>query len=161
MRTPTATPAVGCRVLPLAPRPAAARRRPLVRPARATLIDAAHAASTAAPAAIAQLADAPALIKIPGVLGDSPFVEGAVSGFLLILFSELGDKTFFIALLLALRKPKGAVFAGTFGALAVMTVISVRNGCETEVDAMPVDWLAVAGRAKHGCEWDGRKIATY
>ena len=66
------------------------------------------------------------LIKIPGVLGDSPFVEGAVSGFLLILFSELGDKTFFIALLLALKRPKGAVFAGTFGALAVMTVISVR-----------------------------------
>ncbi len=49
-----------------------------------------------------------------------------MSGFLLILFSELGDKTFFIALLLALKQNKGLVFAGTFGALAVMTVISVR-----------------------------------
>lgn len=48
-----------------------------------------------------------------------------MSGFLLILFSELGDKTFFIALLLSLSKPKAAVFAGTFGALAIMTVISV------------------------------------
>ena len=47
---------------------------------------------------------------------------------LLILFSELGDKTFFIALLLAARRPKGLVFAGTFGALAVMTVISVGLG---------------------------------
>lgn len=61
-----------------------------------------------------------------GSLGDEPFREGLVSGFLLILFSELGDKTFFIAVLLALKKNKGLVFAGTFGALAVMTVISVR-----------------------------------
>ena len=64
----------------------------------------------------------------PGIIGDNPFTEGAVSGFLLILFSELGDKTFFIALLLAARRPKGLVFAGTVGALAVMTVISVALG---------------------------------
>lgn len=63
-----------------------------------------------------------------GLVGDSPLREGFVSGFLLIFFSEIGDKTFFIALLLALRQPKGAVFAGTFGALAVMTVISVGLG---------------------------------
>ncbi len=48
-----------------------------------------------------------------------------MSGFLLIFFSELGDKTFFIALLLALKQSQALVFAGTFGALAVMTVISV------------------------------------
>lgn len=63
---------------------------------------------------------------VAGVVGDNTFREGVVSGFLLILFSELGDKTFFIALLLALRQSQGLVFAGTFGALAVMTVISVR-----------------------------------
>lgn len=60
-----------------------------------------------------------------GLLGDNPIKEGIVSGFLLILFSELGDKTFFIAVLLALKRNKGIVFGGTFGALAVMTVISV------------------------------------
>ncbi|XP_057828811.1 protein PAM71, chloroplastic isoform X5 [Cryptomeria japonica] len=48
--------------------------------------------------------------------------------FLLIFFSELGDKTFFIAALLASRKSTAAVFLGTFGALAVMTVISVFLG---------------------------------
>jgi putative Ca2+/H+ antiporter (TMEM165/GDT1 family) len=48
--------------------------------------------------------------------------------FLLILFSEIGDKTFFIAFLLSLQQPRGTVFAGTFGALAVMTVISVGLG---------------------------------
>ena len=61
-----------------------------------------------------------------GLVGDSPLREGIVSGFLLILFSELGDKTFFIAVLLALKENKGLVFAGSFGALAVMTIISVR-----------------------------------
>lgn len=60
-----------------------------------------------------------------GSLGNEAFREGLISGFLLILFSELGDKTFFIAVLLALKKNKGLVFAGTFGALAIMTVISV------------------------------------
>jgi putative Ca2+/H+ antiporter (TMEM165/GDT1 family) len=54
--------------------------------------------------------------------------EGAVSAFLLIFFSEIGDKTFFIAVLLALQQPKSAVFAGTFGALAVMSFISVALG---------------------------------
>lgn len=60
-----------------------------------------------------------------GLIGDSPLREGAVQGFLLILFSELGDKTFFLAVLLALKENKGVVFAGTFGALAAMSVISV------------------------------------
>jgi putative Ca2+/H+ antiporter (TMEM165/GDT1 family) len=64
----------------------------------------------------------------PGLVGDDPLREGFVSAFLLIFFSEIGDKTFFIALLLALRRSKSLVFTGTFGALAVMTVISVGLG---------------------------------
>jgi putative Ca2+/H+ antiporter (TMEM165/GDT1 family) len=39
-----------------------------------------------------------------GLVGDSQFTEGFVSGLLLIFFSEIGDKTFFIALLLALKQ---------------------------------------------------------
>eukprot|EP00798_Chlamydomonas_sp_ICE-L_P027697 gene27697-7339_t len=65
---------------------------------------------------------------IPGIVGDSPLREGFVSGFLLIFFSEMGDKTFFIALLLALKEDKRLVYIGTFSALAVMTVISVGLG---------------------------------
>ena len=64
-------------------------------------------------------------VNFPGLVGDSPLREGLVQGFLLILFSELGDKTFFLAVLLALKENKTIVFGGTFGALAVMTVISV------------------------------------
>eukprot|EP01025_Chloroclados_australasicus_P048691 TRINITY_DN5524_c0_g1_i4.p1 TRINITY_DN5524_c0_g1~~TRINITY_DN5524_c0_g1_i4.p1 ORF type:complete len:229 (-),score=38.56 TRINITY_DN5524_c0_g1_i4:268-954(-) len=65
---------------------------------------------------------------VPGIVGDSPLREGFVSGLLLIFFSEIGDKTFFIALLLALQQSRSTVFVGTFGALAVMTVISVLLG---------------------------------
>lgn len=75
-----------------------------------------------------------------GLVGDSQFVEGLVSGFLLIFFSEIGDKTFFIALLLALRQDKGMVFLGTFGALAIMTVISVALGQVGRMGAVLSKW---------------------
>jgi putative Ca2+/H+ antiporter (TMEM165/GDT1 family) len=95
-------------------------------------VGAAHAATSAAAteagAAAAAAADAAAALRIPGLVGDSQLVEGFVQGLLLIFFSEIGDKTFFIALLLALKRPRGAVFAGTFGALAAMTVVSVALG---------------------------------
>ena len=58
----------------------------------------------------------------------SGFQNGFSEAFLLIFFSEIGDKTFFIAALLATRKSNLAVFTGTFGALAAMTVISVTLG---------------------------------
>ncbi|CAI0417008.1 unnamed protein product, partial [Linum tenue] len=61
-----------------------------------------------------------------GDLGD--ISTGFASAFLLIFFSELGDKTFFIAALLAARNSAVVVFAGTFGALGIMTVISVVLG---------------------------------
>lgn len=79
---------------------------------------------------VQNLAEAISGPSIPGVLGDDPLREGLLSGFLLIFFSELGDKTFFIAVLLALKykSQQGLVFLGSFGALAVMTVISVGLG---------------------------------
>jgi Ca2+/H+ antiporter, TMEM165/GDT1 family len=48
------------------------------------------------------------------------------AGLLLITMSELGDKTFFIAMLLAMRHPRRLVFIGA--ALAAMTVLSVLMG---------------------------------
>ncbi|KQK03345.1 GDT1-like protein 1, chloroplastic [Brachypodium distachyon] len=63
------------------------------------------------------------------VLGDLGDIStGFASAFLLIFFSELGDRTFFIAALLAARNSGGVIFLGTFGALAVMTIISVVLG---------------------------------
>ncbi|CAH8255891.1 unnamed protein product [Arabidopsis lyrata] len=66
------------------------------------------------------------LVSSLGDLGD--ISSGFASAFLLIFFSELGDKTFFIAALLAARNSAATVFVGTFGALGIMTIISVVLG---------------------------------
>ncbi|MBD2021939.1 TMEM165/GDT1 family protein [Leptolyngbya sp. FACHB-36] len=50
------------------------------------------------------------------------------AGLLLITVSELGDKTFCIAMLLAMRHSRRLVFAGAVAALAAMTVLSVLLG---------------------------------
>ncbi len=50
------------------------------------------------------------------------------AGLLLITVSELGDKTFFIAAILAMRHSRRLVFAGAIAALAAMTVLSVLVG---------------------------------
>jgi Ca2+/H+ antiporter, TMEM165/GDT1 family len=50
------------------------------------------------------------------------------AGLLLITISELGDKTFFIAVILAMRHPRRPVFLGVTAALAAMTIISVVVG---------------------------------
>ena len=68
---------------------------------------AAHAASLALPA-----------------LADNSFVQASS----LIFVSEIGDKTFFIAALLAARASRLLTFAGCAGALAFMTLVSVVIG---------------------------------
>ncbi|MBF2003687.1 MAG: TMEM165/GDT1 family protein [Synechococcales cyanobacterium M58_A2018_015] len=50
------------------------------------------------------------------------------AGLLLITISELGDKTFFIAAILAMRHSRRWVFAGAIAALALMTILSVLFG---------------------------------
>ncbi|KAF5753385.1 putative Gdt1 family protein [Helianthus annuus] len=73
--------------------------------------------------------DAASVMQFSSFFGDlDDLSTGFASAFLLIFFSELGDKTFFIAALLAARNSAAVVFLGTFGALGVMTVISVVLG---------------------------------
>ncbi|RAM49569.1 MAG: UPF0016 domain-containing protein [Hapalosiphonaceae cyanobacterium JJU2] len=50
------------------------------------------------------------------------------AGLLLITVSELGDKTFFIAVILSMQHSRRLVFAGVTAALAAMTVLSVVVG---------------------------------
>ncbi|KAE8055428.1 hypothetical protein FH972_012268 [Carpinus fangiana] len=76
--------------------------------------------------AVSDIASGLPSIPYLGDLGD--ISTGFASAFLLIFFSELGDKTFFIAALLAARNSAAVVFTGTFGALAAMTIISVGLG---------------------------------
>lgn len=46
----------------------------------------------------------------------------------MILVSEIGDKTFLVAALMAMRHPRQLVFTAAFGALIVMTVLSAVLG---------------------------------
>ncbi|MEM9266446.1 MAG: TMEM165/GDT1 family protein [Cyanobacteria bacterium P01_F01_bin.13] len=64
---------------------------------------------------------------------------------LLITVSELGDKTFFIAAILAMRHRRRWVFAGAIGALALMTLISVLVGQAAKLlpDSI-VEWTEVS-----------------
>lgn len=55
-------------------------------------------------------------------------LAGFTAGLLLITISELGDKTFFIAAILAMRHSRRWVFAGAIAALALMTILSVLFG---------------------------------
>ncbi|XP_040988157.1 protein PAM71, chloroplastic isoform X2 [Juglans microcarpa x Juglans regia] len=76
--------------------------------------------------AVSDVASGLQSIPYLGDVGD--ISTGFASAFLLIFFSELGDKTFFIAALLAARNSASVVFVGTFGALAAMTIVSVILG---------------------------------
>ncbi|KAL9188421.1 hypothetical protein ACHAXT_006799 [Thalassiosira profunda] len=54
--------------------------------------------------------------------------SGFYQAFSLVFLSEIGDKTFFVAALLAAKLSRLVSFVGSLGALAVMTVISVVIG---------------------------------
>jgi Ca2+/H+ antiporter, TMEM165/GDT1 family len=55
-------------------------------------------------------------------------LTGFTKALLLITTAELGDKTFFITAILAMRHPRRWVFIGAVAALVLMTLISVATG---------------------------------
>lgn len=64
------------------------------------------------------------------------------AGLLLVGLAELGDKTFFIAALLAMNYSRRLVFVGAFAALAVMTLLAVSLG---QVMAfLPTHWVQIS-----------------
>ncbi|KAK9366469.1 hypothetical protein V1509DRAFT_654641 [Lipomyces kononenkoae] len=48
--------------------------------------------------------------------------------FMMIIFSEIGDKTFLIAAIMAMKHPRTTVFSGAFASLVVMSVLSALLG---------------------------------
>ncbi|KAJ3020290.1 hypothetical protein HKX48_001061 [Thoreauomyces humboldtii] len=55
-------------------------------------------------------------------------LQSFVMSFSVILLSEIGDKTFFIAAILAMKNPRLLVFSAAFSALVVMTLLSASLG---------------------------------
>eukprot|EP00052_Salpingoeca_macrocollata_P015784 m.126129 g.126129 ORF g.126129 m.126129 type:complete len:283 (+) comp19807_c0_seq2:78-926(+) len=62
------------------------------------------------------------------IRASATFTHAFVASFSVIVVSEIGDKTFFIAAIMAMRHNRGTVFAGAITALAVMTVLSAYVG---------------------------------
>ena len=65
------------------------------------------------------------------VTGDSlshGFVHAFVASVAVIIVSEIGDKTFFIAAIMAMKYSRLVVFAGAISALGFMTFLSVLLG---------------------------------
>lgn len=60
--------------------------------------------------------------------GDESQTHALLSAFTMIIFSEIGDKTFLIAAILAMKHPRMIVFAGAFGSLVVMSILSAMMG---------------------------------
>ena len=74
------------------------------------------------------------------------------AGLLLITISELGDKTFFIAVILAMKHSRKLVFIGVSAALAAMTILSVLFG--QVVSLLPQTYVKYAEIVLFFCLWD-------
>lgn len=66
-------------------------------------------------------------------------VDAFFSSLSMILVSEVGDKTFFIAAVLAMKHSRAAVLGGALGALALMTALSAAMG-EVSKRIMPHEY---------------------
>ncbi|VDN98771.1 unnamed protein product [Rodentolepis nana] len=61
------------------------------------------------------------------------FMQAFIASIYVIIISELGDKTFFIAAIMSIDHPRKIVYAGAMSALIAMTVFSALVGYATEV----------------------------
>ncbi|WWC71709.1 uncharacterized protein I206_105667 [Kwoniella pini CBS 10737] len=59
--------------------------------------------------------------------GDSNF-DALFKAFVMIVVSEIGDKTFLIAAIMATRHPRVTVFGGAFASLVIMSILSAALG---------------------------------
>ncbi|XP_076030763.1 putative divalent cation/proton antiporter TMEM165 [Oratosquilla oratoria] len=64
----------------------------------------------------------------PGGKSDMSFTHGFIASLCIIIVSELGDKTFFIAAIMAMNHPRLTVFSGAMTALAFMHIMSALFG---------------------------------
>ncbi|XP_053212914.1 transmembrane protein 165-like [Panonychus citri] len=61
------------------------------------------------------------------------FFHGFIASISVIIVSELGDKTFFIAAIMAMRHNRWTVFMAALSALILMTILSVSVGVATAI----------------------------
>jgi len=79
------------------------------------------------------LSPAEELAEKGSLISDDNFLHGFLAALSVIIVSELGDKTFFIAAILAMKNPRLTVFAGAISSLAIMHVMASFFGYATTV----------------------------
>ncbi|KAG5651447.1 hypothetical protein H0H81_008628, partial [Sphagnurus paluster] len=70
-------------------------------------------------------------------------LQALLQSFAMIIVSEIGDKTFLIAAILAMRHPRLVVFAGALGSLIVMSILSAAMG-HILPTLIPKKWTQIA-----------------
>jgi Ca2+/H+ antiporter, TMEM165/GDT1 family len=92
------------------------------------------------------------------------FWKAFTSSFAMILATEIGDKTFFIAAVLSMKYSRSAVFLGAIAALIIMTILSTAMGLVLP-SVMPrkyTHWLSGALFLYFGCKlvYDSRSMES-
>jgi putative Ca2+/H+ antiporter (TMEM165/GDT1 family) len=75
--------------------------------------------------------------------GTNSASDTLLRSFAMIIFSEIGDKTFLIAAILAMRHPRLYVFAGAFSSLLLMSLLSAEMG-HLLPKLIPKEWIHCA-----------------
>eukprot|EP00401_Gymnodinium_catenatum_P007279 CAMPEP_0117508570 /NCGR_PEP_ID=MMETSP0784-20121206/27020_1 /TAXON_ID=39447 /ORGANISM="" /LENGTH=309 /DNA_ID=CAMNT_0005304135 /DNA_START=59 /DNA_END=988 /DNA_ORIENTATION=+ len=65
---------------------------------------------------------------LPAILVPEPLADGMWQSIALVGASELGDKTFFLSMIIAMRAGRSLAFAGSISALGILTAASVAIG---------------------------------
>lgn len=74
--------------------------------------------------------------------GEMNFMHAFVAALSMIIVTELGDKTFFIAAIMAMNHARLTVFAGAMLALTIMHIVSCEsNVLFTELPCLPVQFV--------------------
>jgi len=96
--------------------------------------------------------ESPSEITIPG------FIHAFIASISVIIVSEIGDKTFFIAAIMAMKHSRLTVFLGAISALILMTILSVLFGwLATVIPRNIVYYISTALFAIFGLKmlWEG------
>lgn len=91
------------------------------------------------------------------------FVHGFIASLSVILVSELGDKTFFIAAIMAMQYSRLIVFVGAITALALMTILSAVFGlAATFIPHIYTFYISTALFVFFGLKmlWDGYRMTA-
>ncbi|CAK9814898.1 Transmembrane protein 165 [Anthophora quadrimaculata] len=91
------------------------------------------------------------------------FLHAVIASLSVIVVSELGDKTFFIAAIMAMKHPRLIVFAGVISALVVMTILSVIFGyAATIIPRIYTHYISIALFTLFGLKMlrDGYKMSA-